>query len=43
MKIDLKKMKTDNKNEDDNENKKDLNVYNLKIYVVLEIFAEEKS
>ena len=29
--------------DDENENEKDLNVYDLKIYVVLKVFAEEES
>ena len=38
-------MKIDNKNEDDNknENKKDLNIYNLKIYIALKVIAKKKS
>ena len=39
MKIDLKKMKIDN----ENKNEKDLNIYNLKIYIVLKTFAKKKS
>ena len=45
IKIDLKKMKIDNENDNDNENKNEkyLNIYDLKIYIVLKVFAEKES
>ena len=36
-------MKIDDENKNDNENEKNLNVYNLKTYIGLKILAEKKN
>ena len=45
MKIDSKKMKIDDENEnnDENKNEKNLNIYDLKTYIILKVFAKKKS
>ena len=42
MKIDSNKINIDNKIENNIENKKNLNVYNLNIYIVLKVLAKKK-
>ena len=42
MKIDLNEIKVNNEDNEE-ENKKDFDIYNLKIYIVLEFLAEEEN